>query len=554
MPGDQEGRAEAATPRDASTVILLRDAPDGGLLVYLLRRVSSMKFAPGAYVFPGGSVDPRDADLSVTWSGPSAAEWGTAFGAAEGLARELVSAAVRETFEESGVLLAGPAEHAIVADTSGDDWEADRQALLDRSLSLAELLARRGLVLRGDLLRPWAHWITPEIETRRYDTRFFVAALPAGQRTRDVSTESDRVTWARPDEAAAAAPARRHADAAADAGHADRAGRATTPSPRSSPRARAIRPLMPRARVTDGGVFLEAAGGGEMSIDGGRTDRTLCLLAPNPSPMTLDGTNTWILREPGAERSIVIDPGPEHEEHLRPGRRRGRPGRAPSCSPTATPTTREGARRFTELVGGDVPVRALDPAYRLGDEGLGEGDVVELDGLEVRVMETPGHSARLAELLAARRRGDPHRRHRARLRHDGRPPARATTWRPSTGCAPWPMAPGVILPGHGPRPRRPGRRARLLHRPPPRAPRTGRGGPRRRRPYGRRGRGAGVRRRRPVAVAGRRVVRPGAARLPRERSASPSGSACGGGRCRGPVRRGPRCAASRAGRSRPGPC
>ena len=252
----EEGRAEAVTPRDASTVILLRDAPDGGLLVYLLRRVSSMKFAPGAYVFPGGSVDPRDADLSVTWSGPSAAEWGTAFGASEGLARELVSAAVRETFEESGVLLAGPAEHTIVEDTSGDDWEADRQALLDRSLSLAELFTRRSLVLRGDLLRPWAHWITPDFETRRYDTRFFVAALPAGQRTRDVSTESDRVTWARPEDAAAAA---RRGEMPmlppTVVTLTELAGYSSVAEVLAAPRA--IRPLMPRARVTDGGVFLE---------------------------------------------------------------------------------------------------------------------------------------------------------------------------------------------------------------------------------------------------------------------------------------------------------
>jgi 8-oxo-dGTP pyrophosphatase MutT (NUDIX family) len=249
-----EGRVEAAAPRGASTVILLRDSP-AGLLVYLLRRVSSMKFAPGAYVFPGGSVDRRDGDLAVGWSGPSPAEWGSAFGAAEPLARELVCAAVRETFEESGVLLAGPTEDAIVPDTSADDWEADRQALLDRSSSLAELLTRRGLVLRSDLLRPWAHWITPEIEERRYDTRFFVAALPEGQRTRDVSTESDRVTWMRPADAAAAA---RRGEmpmlpptlvtlaelAAYDSVAAVLAARRT------------IRPLMPSARVIDGGVYL----------------------------------------------------------------------------------------------------------------------------------------------------------------------------------------------------------------------------------------------------------------------------------------------------------
>jgi hypothetical protein len=91
-----------------------------------------------------------------------------------------------------------------VADTIGDDWEADRLALIDRSLSFATLLERRRLVLRADLLRPWAHWITPELEPRRFDTRFFVAALPAGQRTRDVGGEADTVVWMRPADALAA--------------------------------------------------------------------------------------------------------------------------------------------------------------------------------------------------------------------------------------------------------------------------------------------------------------------------------------------------------------
>lgn len=123
------------------------------------------------------------------------------------LARALICAAIRETFEESGVLLAGPAADAVVADTRGDDWEADRRALIDRSLSLAGLLQRRGLVLRSDLLRPWARWITPEVESRRFDTRIFAAALPAGQRTRYVGEEADEVVWLTP--AAAIDAARR---------------------------------------------------------------------------------------------------------------------------------------------------------------------------------------------------------------------------------------------------------------------------------------------------------------------------------------------------------
>jgi 8-oxo-dGTP pyrophosphatase MutT (NUDIX family) len=197
------GSQPPAVPRDAATVMLLRSA-DVGLEVYMLRRQASMAFAAGAYVFPGGSVDARDADEKVAWAGPAAAEWGRIFAAPPALARALVCAAVRETFEESGVLLAGESAESVVADTTSPDWESDRQALLDRSVSLAELLAARGLVLRSDLLRPWARWITPVVEPRRFDTRFFAAALPAGQRTRDVGGEASEVAWVRPADALAA--------------------------------------------------------------------------------------------------------------------------------------------------------------------------------------------------------------------------------------------------------------------------------------------------------------------------------------------------------------
>ncbi len=211
------GREEPVKPRDAASVMLLRSAGSGpaeagralasedSVEVYMLRRAASMAFMPGAYVFPGGSVDPRDAVGEADWAGPGAAEWGEALAAPVHLARALVCAAVRETFEESGVLLAGRSHDDVVADTRGAGWEADRHALLDRSLSLADLLRRRGLVLRSDLLKPWARWITPAIEERRYDTRFFAAALPAGQRTRDVGGEADQVAWVQPGQAIEAA-------------------------------------------------------------------------------------------------------------------------------------------------------------------------------------------------------------------------------------------------------------------------------------------------------------------------------------------------------------
>ena len=199
------GELVPVAPRHASTVVLLRDAP-GGMQAYLLRRTLTMAFAAGMYVFPGGSVDPRDEMLDdAAWVGPAPADWAGLLTADERLAKALVCAAVRETFEESGVLLAGSGPDDVVADTTGDDWEADRLALIARDLSFAAMLARRGLVLRADLLRPWAHWITPEFEPKRFDTRFFVAALPQGQRTRDVGGEADRVAWVRPQDALAAA-------------------------------------------------------------------------------------------------------------------------------------------------------------------------------------------------------------------------------------------------------------------------------------------------------------------------------------------------------------
>ncbi|MFF8959139.1 NUDIX hydrolase [Streptomyces sp. NPDC014894] len=194
------GELTPVRPKRAATVMLLRDTADRPV-VHMLRRRASMAFAGGAYAYPGGGVDDRDA-RPVRWAGPSRTVWAARLGVDEPSAQAIVCAAVRETYEESGVLLAGPAPETVVGDTTGPDWEADRQALVDRELAFADFLDRRGLVLRSDLLGAWARWITPEFEPRRYDTWFFVAALPEGQRTRNASTEADRTVWIRPEEAA----------------------------------------------------------------------------------------------------------------------------------------------------------------------------------------------------------------------------------------------------------------------------------------------------------------------------------------------------------------
>jgi 8-oxo-dGTP pyrophosphatase MutT (NUDIX family) len=184
-----EFAGEPVPARPAATVVLLRPA-DAGFEVYVLRRAASMAAFGGVYAFPGGGVDPADRPETL------GDDWADRLGVPQEQAKAVVGAAARELFEEAGVLLAGP--DGAIGDLSGDDWEADRLAVQERTLAMTELLEQRGLRLRDDLLLPWARWITPEFEPRRFDTWFFVALLPAGQTARDVSGEADRTAWVSP--------------------------------------------------------------------------------------------------------------------------------------------------------------------------------------------------------------------------------------------------------------------------------------------------------------------------------------------------------------------
>ncbi|WP_068149508.1 NUDIX hydrolase [Rhodococcoides corynebacterioides] len=190
--------------RDASTVVLVRDG-EHGLEVFLQRRVKAMAFAAGMTVYPGGGVDASDRTAPTgvdPWVGPAPSWWAEQFGTDTPTARALVLAAVRETFEECGILLAGPDEHAVVADTAA--YAAGRRAVESRDIAFSEFLADTGLSVRADLLRPAARWITPEGETtRRYDTRFFLAVVPTGQRADDATSEAVDAGWFRPADALA---------------------------------------------------------------------------------------------------------------------------------------------------------------------------------------------------------------------------------------------------------------------------------------------------------------------------------------------------------------
>jgi 8-oxo-dGTP pyrophosphatase MutT (NUDIX family) len=193
------GREPAAVLAPASTVVLVRAGPDGGIEAYLQRRHVSLAFAGGKYAFPGGRVDPRDAELpGRLWHGPDAGEWARRFDVEDAhQARAHVVGVVRELFEETGVLLAVDDPHS-----SGrrEPTEDDRAAVAD-GMALADLLDDLGRRLDASSLRAWSRWLTPRFERRRFDAWFFVAALPDGQDPRVATEESHEGRWVAPEQA-----------------------------------------------------------------------------------------------------------------------------------------------------------------------------------------------------------------------------------------------------------------------------------------------------------------------------------------------------------------
>jgi 8-oxo-dGTP pyrophosphatase MutT (NUDIX family) len=202
----REGEQTARAPRDSATVVLLRDRPGGPYEVFLMRRHLRQAFMGGAHVFPGGSLDEDDRDpaLAARTDGLSAADARrllqepdlpglTAFG--------LFLAAIRETFEEAGVLLARDTAGRAVDLTdpaTAARFAAHRRELHEGRLTLACLAGREGIRYAPDLLVPYSHWITPTVEPRRFDTRFFLARLPEGQAAVHDRMELTESRWVTP--------------------------------------------------------------------------------------------------------------------------------------------------------------------------------------------------------------------------------------------------------------------------------------------------------------------------------------------------------------------
>jgi 8-oxo-dGTP pyrophosphatase MutT (NUDIX family) len=191
--------AEAATARPASTILLLRDGAEGEIEVFMMVRHHEIEFSSGALVFPGGSVDASDREIIAR---PELYAGGEGCDAA---ALSFRIAAIRETFEESGILLARPrgSNDLVAAKQAAHIAASHRMALAERKITFLDVLADTGMVLALDELVAYAHWITPEGMPKRFDTWFFLAAAPPEQLGAHDGRESTDSLWLSPREAVA---------------------------------------------------------------------------------------------------------------------------------------------------------------------------------------------------------------------------------------------------------------------------------------------------------------------------------------------------------------
>lgn len=318
--------------RPAATLVLTRDT-ENGIEVLLLQRTWEAIFLPGYYVFPGGAVNEQESEAQPHVVGVEDADISQTMSLDEGGA-DYMLAAVRECFEEAGILLAQDgsgqligAEHPVLG---------ERDALFRDEVSLAQLCEKHGLVVPLDRLAYLSHWVTPPGPPRRFDTRFFVAVAPEGQRAGHDGQETIDHVWMSPAQALEehragqrllGLPTIRTLRVLCDFNTTAELMRYAHANPPEAfptdpwPALRKGKPVMlePNAPAYDEAVKLDPEGEGTTRaeiVPGEPVEvaaGVLRLTAPNPGMMTGPGTNTYIL---GFERFTVIDPGPAHEAHI----------------------------------------------------------------------------------------------------------------------------------------------------------------------------------------------------------------------------------------------
>jgi recombination protein RecT len=398
---------EPALPRPAATVLLLRDGA-AGLEVLMTRRSPSASFAPGAYVFPGGMLDGSDAQAHA-----SAAHRPEQ----EGQRLTQAIAAIRESFEELGVLLA---RHA-------DGRAADAQdiAALGRHGLLAEQCRARGLVLAADQVFVLAHWITDRDMPRRFDVTFLVARMPEGQTPIADEAEQFEPVWVRPADALARHeagsffmifPTIRTLERLAKFESVQAVLQACAggrPLWTSCPRAgllegadtRYMEHEMPYGELAlvspDGQVVHHLDWQCKQPVP--LLKNVMRLTAPNPGMMTGPGTNSYLVGD-AAAGYVAIDPGPNDPEHIeRLWRAAGGDIRMIVCT-HSHPDHSPGARPLQALCSGQPPIFGLPsaPTARavsefVPDRPLADGEELVLEGggerHTLKAIHTPGHAA-----------------------------------------------------------------------------------------------------------------------------------------------------------------
>jgi glyoxylase-like metal-dependent hydrolase (beta-lactamase superfamily II)/8-oxo-dGTP pyrophosphatase MutT (NUDIX family) len=421
MPSESAFEAAApAVPRLAATVAVLRDGGEGPEVLLVRRAERAGDRHAGAFVFPGGTVDAGDRALHALCDGLDDAEASRRLGVpAHGL--DAYVAAIRECFEEAGLLVARDAEgHLLRPQALGPDGlTALRRAAAEGAEGLAAACRRLGLRLAPDLLGYQAHWLTPTGLPKRFDTRFFVTVAPPGQSALHDDGETVAHRWLPLQQALQEAEALRLANptrhtlralarwptaqAAVDAAHAQPA--VALIQPFIGVDERGPRPVMPHEPAYAEVARLDPLGRGSAAarIRPGEpvwlSPRILRLTAPNPGVMTGPGTNSYFVGDPGTNRWLLVDPGPADPVHLEALLRHA-PG--PLIGVLATHTHRDhspGAATIARAAG--VPVLGRRPAHPDGQDPDFAPDREPADGERLQpgpgttlvLRHTPGHAS-----------------------------------------------------------------------------------------------------------------------------------------------------------------
>jgi glyoxylase-like metal-dependent hydrolase (beta-lactamase superfamily II)/8-oxo-dGTP pyrophosphatase MutT (NUDIX family) len=421
--------APPAVPRAAASLIVLRDSPAGPQVLMLRRAEKPGDQNSGATVFPGGLLDKSDAGHAELCLGLDDATASQRLGLPSDALHYWI-AAVRECFEEAGLLIAvaidgaadgGSAGGALVDlhAIDGDELVAMRQALHANRIGMAEVCARLGVRLAVDRLAYFSHWITPKGMPKVFDTRFFITEAPPGQTAAHDATETVELLWLTPREALDKARGlklmnvteitlrqlagfSRAADAVAWA-------RAQVEVPLNRPRigigAKGRRPINRGdwAYAELGRIDPDGHGQASIELKPGvpvwLSPRVCRVTAPNGSLMTGPGTNAYFIGAPGSDSWALLDPGPDDDAHVQ-ALLAAAPGKVTRILVTHTHKDHSpAAAALHQATGAPTFGRVAshpewqDPDYR-PRQVLADGDRLALgDGVTLRVIHTPGHAS-----------------------------------------------------------------------------------------------------------------------------------------------------------------